>query len=70
MRDPGLVVVLEEAEGEEKGMMLEDALDFPEGVPRPTTAQGRHPPLAVLIRNFGQQELAATVVVKTGGGGI
>ncbi len=55
--DPGLV--LEEAEAEEEEI-IEDALEFPEGVPRPTTA-GTQPPPAVLIRNFDQQ-LAATVV--------
>jgi hypothetical protein len=55
--DPGLV--LEEAEVEEEEV-IEDALEFPEGVPRPTTA-GTQPPPAVLIRNFDQQ-LAATVI--------
>jgi hypothetical protein len=54
--DPGLVV--EEAEAEEE--VIEDALEFPEGVPRPRTA-GTQPPPAVLIQNFDQQ-LAATVV--------
>jgi hypothetical protein len=55
--DPGLV--FEDAEVE-VAEMIEDALEFPEGVPRPTTA-GSPPPPAVLIRNFDQQ-LAATVV--------
>jgi hypothetical protein len=55
--DPGVVV--EEAAAEEEEV-IEDAFDFPEGVPMPSTA-GRQPPPAVMIRNFDQQ-LAATVV--------
>jgi hypothetical protein len=44
--------------------MVEDALEFPEGVPRPSTAE-RPPPPAVWIRNF-DPHLAATVVRNRG----